>query len=194
VAARNKAPFKKIITHGFVVDENKQKMSKSIGNVIAPEQIIHGGKNKSKFPGYGLDGLRFWIAMSDFTRDVVVGPTVLAVAGESVRKIRNTCRFLLGNLHQFQPSSQVIPLLGVDRFVLHQLHALETEVKSAYECHNYGKVAQSLNNFTNNTLSAVYFESLKDRLYAEALSSPSRFAAQDTLAKVPNEDLRLQIQ
>lgn len=104
-AVRSKAPYKAIITHGFTLDESSRKMSKSLGNIIPPSAVIHGSnQSKLKSPklkGIGVDGLRLWVSSTDYMRDVNVGEKVLSAVGESVRKIRNTGRFMLGNLHGF---------------------------------------------------------------------------------------------
>ncbi|KAJ3369773.1 hypothetical protein GGF31_005078 [Allomyces arbusculus] len=187
IATRGYAPYKKIITHGFLVDEKKQKMSKSIGNVVAPDTIINGGSDKKAAPGYGVDGLRLWVAMAEYTRDIALGKQVLASAGEAARKIRNTCRYLLGNLYGIDASVLVLPAEGLtplDRYVLHELGGMSRIVQAAYRSHAYYKAVQAINVFTNNVLSAVYFEALKDRLYADAPTSSSRRAAQSVLANI----------
>ncbi|KAI9179212.1 isoleucine-tRNA ligase [Blastocladiella emersonii ATCC 22665] len=186
IATRGVAPYKKIITHGFLVDEHKQKMSKSIGNTVGPATIIHGGADKKAMPPVGVDGLRLWVGGAEYTRDISLGSKVLQATAESLRKIRNTCRYLLGNLDGFSRDTVVAyaDLEDLDRYVLHELAAMADTVHAAYNAHQYYRVVQTLNVFTNNTLSAMYFESLKDRLYAEAADSPSRRAAQYTLAQI----------
>ncbi|KAI9224711.1 tRNA synthetases class I-domain-containing protein [Blastocladiella britannica] len=186
VAVREKAPYRTILTHGFVVDENKQKMSKSLGNTITATQIVHGGDNKKAHPACGVDGLRMWVSMCEYTRDVALGPTVLGTAVDAARKLRNTVRFLLGNLDGYVAplDAPAVALEPVDRYVLHRVSELATVADDAYAQYSFAKVVQALGVFSNATLSAVYFEAIKDRLYAEPVGSPSRLAAQYTLAQV----------
>ncbi|KAL7749863.1 isoleucine-tRNA ligase [Sorochytrium milnesiophthora] len=187
VGTRGIAPYKQIITHGFVLDEQQRKMSKSLGNVIAPEFIVAGGSNKKQQPAYGVDGLRLWAASTEYQRDVTVGAKVLSTVGESLRKIRNTARFMLGNLHDFLPATPRLDtsqLLDVDRYMLHELACFVNRSRQAYAEHAFNKVYQALNNFTASDLSAFYFDVLKDRLYADALTSKSRQSAQTVLLHI----------
>ncbi|KAI9137684.1 isoleucyl-tRNA synthetase [Paraphysoderma sedebokerense] len=188
IAVRSKAPYKAIITHGFTLDESSRKMSKSLGNIIPPSAVIHGSnqtKLKSpKLKGIGVDGLRLWVSSTDYMRDVNVGEKVLSAVGESVRKIRNTGRFMLGNLHGFnanEGSLRYAQLDPIDRYMLHELQDVTSKIESAYEEYSFNKVYHHLNNFTNLSLSSFYFGIIKDRLYADGLSSPSRRGAQTVL-------------
>ncbi|CAG8632578.1 12489_t:CDS:10, partial [Funneliformis caledonium] len=159
IAVNNKAPYSALITHGFVMDEQGRKMSKSIGNVVDPNTIIKGGKNIKKDPAYGVDVLRLWVASSEYIKDVNIGNTVMKQVGENIRKYRNTARFMLGNLYNFRYD---------------QLVDYEELYPTFYDDYTFNKVIQTLNYFTNTLLSAFYFDIIKDRLYADYLTSQSR--------------------
>ncbi|KAI9592577.1 tRNA synthetases class I-domain-containing protein [Syncephalis fuscata] len=183
VAVNGKAPFKQLITHGFLLDEHGHKMSKSIGNTILPYTIIEGGPDKKKQPAYGIDILRLWVASTEFTRDVTIGDTVIANIAESMRKYRSTARFMLGCLHHFDIKQKVDynELLPIDKYILHELHRFATLITDAYEEYAFNKVTQELNRFTNAQLSAFYFESIKERLYADDKQSIRRRSAQTVI-------------
>ncbi|KAF8317206.1 isoleucyl-tRNA synthetase [Clavulina sp. PMI_390] len=173
------APFKNLISHGFVLDESGRKMSKSVGNIISPATILFGGKDQKKEPAYGVDVLRLWAAGVDYTKDVSVGPTSLAQVAEHVRKLRNTARFMLGNLgdHMRTASSSGITkddLSLIDRYVLHELYTLEKRCLEAYQNFNMHIAVQSPTTFSNSILSALYFDITKDVLYTEPVHSQSR--------------------
>jgi isoleucyl-tRNA synthetase len=159
VAQERVAPFKIILTHGFVVDGEGRKMSKSLGNVIAPQEII---KN------YGAEILRLWAAYSDYSEDVKISENIIKQLVDMYRKIRNTIRFILGNLYDFDFEMNQIyfsELLEVDRFMLSKTMALYEEVISHYEDFSFYKVCQKIFNFCNIDLSSFYLDILKDRLY-----------------------------
>jgi len=105
VAVRGIAPFQVLLTHGFLLDENGRKMSKSLGNIVEPHTVVLGGKDKTKQPAYGVDVLRLWVAATDYTSDISIGSTILGKVAEAQRKIRNTLRFALTNLGDFDPSA-----------------------------------------------------------------------------------------
>ncbi len=175
------APYKTVITHGFTLDEKGQKMSKSLGNVIAPDSIIFG--EKGKFGALGVDGLRLWVASSDYTNDVTVGPTVLKHVGERLRKIRVTLKFILGNISDLSKES-LIPydkMLPLDKYVLSGLYSLIKTCENNYETYNYNRVVQEINHHVTTSLSSSYFDIIKDRLYADDPSSLSRLSAQSCL-------------
>lgn len=178
------APFKNIVTHGFTLDEKGQKMSKSLGNTIAPEKIING--QKGQWPPLGVDGLRLWVASSDYTKDVTVGPKVLKNVAESLKKYRITLRFLLGSLEDYEEnySFQKDKLYPVDLMALHQLKDFCDKVKRQYETLSFNRVVQVINHYTNVNLSAFYFDIIKDRLYASPKSSSERRAVQFVLAEI----------
>jgi isoleucyl-tRNA synthetase len=130
------APYKTVLTHGFVLDEKGHKMSKSLGNVVDPNQIINGGKNQKQQPAYGADILRLWVASVDYSNDVNIGPTIVGQLADARNKIRNTARFLLGNLHDFNPQTDAVAyeaLPELDRYMLHRITEVFTEVTEAYE-------------------------------------------------------------
>lgn len=171
----NQAPMKTILTHGFVVDEQKRKMSKSLGNVIAPSDVI----NK-----YSRDILRLWVASADYAGDVVISEKLLQNVAEMYRKIRNTCRFLLSNLYDFDITKDAIAvdkMMALDRYALAQLSSLHEKVMQAYEKYHLAGVVHSLNNYCTNDLSAVYLDILKDRLYVEKADSLQRRSAQTVM-------------
>ncbi|KAG8960228.1 isoleucine-tRNA ligase [Tulasnella sp. 419] len=184
------APYKALITHGFVLDEKGKKMSKSVGNVISPLTILHGGKDKKKEPAYGADVLRLWAATVEYGKDVSLGPKVLSQALEALRKVRNTVRFLLANLSDGSAVSQTfVPvkineLSLVDRYVMHQLFQLEKRCKEGYESNNFARVVAALTSFANTTLSSLYFDITKDTLYADAPSTLHRRAVMTTFNEI----------
>ena len=186
VAATGKAPYKSVLTHGFVLDEKGQKMSKSIGNVVDPRRLIEGGPDEKKEPAYGADTLRLWVASVDYTSDVLIGPSIMKQMAETYRKLRGTLRYLLGNLHDFNPQQQAVPyaqLPAIDRFTLRRLGALSHEVKSAYDVYAFARAYAALNAFTVTFFSALYLDTAKDRLYIRHQDSPSRRACQTVLAE-----------
>ncbi|KDO21830.1 isoleucyl-tRNA synthetase [Saprolegnia parasitica CBS 223.65] len=183
LAVQKKAPYKQIITHGFILDERGQKMSKSLGNVLVPSDIIDG-KKKQNIPAYGVDTMRFWVATTDYTNQVSVGPSTMVKVSDSVRKVRNTARFLLANLNDFDPRTDMVPyedLTPLDQYMLHLLSELQTTVTDGYETFAFNKVQQALAHFIATDLSAFYMEACKDRLYCEAPQSPLRRSTQTVL-------------
>ena len=164
---KGKAPFKKVLTHGFVVDKNGKKESKSLGNVTKPENLIKQ---------YGADVIRLWVVSSDFTDDLRVGQDILKANVESYRKIRNTFRFLLGNLNNFSSKESVDyrDLPELEKYMLHKLSILDQEIKKSYEDYDLKSVFQNLLNFSNLDLSSFYFDIRKDCLYCDSLDSNLR--------------------
>lgn len=177
------APFKQIITHGFTLDKNSDKMSKSKGNVIFPLQVIQGG-GKPFIPALGTDGLRLWVASSDYSLDVHVSAEVLKRVQENVKKLRITFKYLLGNLQDFQTSLEYEKLSPLDKWVLLRLHNLEKEVLSAYSSYNYAKVVREINTNMAGDLSALYFDISKDSLYTDLQDSIRRRGIQTVLSQV----------
>ncbi|OAX32892.1 isoleucyl-tRNA synthetase [Rhizopogon vinicolor AM-OR11-026] len=183
------SPYKTLITHGMVLDEAGKKMSKSLGNIVSPMTIIHGGKDKKKEPAYGADVLRLWAATIEYWRDTSIGPTVLAQCAESMRKIRNSARFILGNIGTIAQRKYFVPVghgeLGLaERFVMNELYKLDQTAAEGYASYNFPKVMNSLSNFANITLSSLYFDITKDCLYANDIQSVERRAVVTTLATV----------
>lgn len=171
------APFKNLITHGFVLDEKGRKMSKSLGNVISPITVITGGPNLQKEPAYGTDVLRLWAVSMQYSGDVAMSTVALKQAAEILRKLRMTARYLLGSLRDATfvgPAPQNLSLL--DRFVLHELWKLENDARKAYDTFAFHEVVSSLSHFVNTTLSSLYFDTSKDVLYADATASSARTA------------------
>ncbi|TGZ84101.1 isoleucyl-tRNA synthetase [Ascodesmis nigricans] len=170
LSATSSAPFKHVLTHGFVLDKHGKKMSKSLGNVVAP----------STFPS--PETLRFWVAAADFSKDISLSPQAVATATESLRKARNTIRFLLGILSDFSPADtnavEYDRLKKIDRIALHQLHHVATQVRTAYLSYSFGRAATMIAAYTSANLSAFYLDVIKDRVYSSAANSPERRAAQ----------------
>lgn len=176
------APYGTIITHGFTLDEKGIKMSKSIGNTISPESIIKGDE-KLGLPALGVDGLRLLVAQSDFTTDVVAGPTVMKHVAEALKKFRLTLRFILGNLQE-STSYKLLPfdqLRPVDQYTICKLQELNELSKEYYEKYNFSKVLTTIQYHMNNDLSAFYFDIVKDALYADHFESKKRLQIQTTL-------------
>ncbi len=174
VETRNRAPYKSVLTHGFVVDGKGEKMAKSKRNVIAPEEVIKS---------YGVEVLRLWVASEDYREDITISDEILKRLSESYRKIRNTCRFLLGNLHDFTPARAVEyeHLAELDRWALHQLYQLAGRVTAAYDACEFHTIYHLLHNFCVTDLSAVYLDILKDNLYCSLPGGASRKASQTAL-------------
>ena len=168
---RGRAPFDAVLTHGFVLDEKgEEKMSKSKGNTLSPQDV-------SKLNGSEI--LRLWVASADYSGDVRFGPGIVQSAVESYRKLRNTMRFLLGNLAHYSPEQRVAyaDMPELERFMLHRLWELDGAVRKAYENFDFKRVFSSLFNFCTGDLSALYFDIRKDALYCDPISSLKRRAA-----------------
>ncbi|MDR3566841.1 MAG: isoleucine--tRNA ligase [Syntrophobacteraceae bacterium] len=185
VGTRDTAPYKTVLTHGFVVDGQGRKMSKSIGNVIAPEEIIRQ---------YGAEILRLWVAAEDYRDDVRISQDILKRLSEAYRRIRNTCRFLLGNLYDFDPATHSVPreqMVELDRFALHQLQDLVEKVRQGYERFEFHRVYYALQNYCVVDLSSFYLDILKDRLYTSGAESTARRSAQTVIHTILNTLVRL---
>ncbi|MDF2232120.1 isoleucine--tRNA ligase [Albimonas sp. CAU 1670] len=171
---RGRAPYHGVLTHGFTLDEKGMKMSKSLGNTIAPEDVIKQ---------YGADILRLWVAQTDFTADQRIGPEILKGTADSYRRLRNTLRFVLGALDGFDPSERVEPaeMPELERWVLHRLSELDREVREGYGRYAYSQVFQALFQFCTVDLSSVYFDIRKDALYCDAADSPRRRACRTVM-------------
>jgi isoleucyl-tRNA synthetase len=191
VAVNGVAPYKTVLTHGFVLDEKGHKMSKSVGNVVDPNQIINGGKNQQKEPAYGADVLRLWVSSVDYNADVPIGQTILKQLMDARNKIRNTARFLLGNLHDFNPETDALSyddLPELDRYMLHRITEVFEEVTEAYENFQFFKFFQTVQNFCVVDLSNFYLDIAKDRLYISDANSPRRRSCQ-TILQIALENL-----
>ena len=175
VATEGVAPYKAVLTHGMVVDMEQRKMSKSLGNGISPQEIIDQ---------YGADVLRLWVASSDYHSDIRISMEILKQLSESYRKIRNTARYILGNLNDFNPDTDMVSvedLMPIDKWAIKTLNALINKVDNAYNKFEFHQVYHSIHNFCVVDMSNFYLDVLKDRLYTEKKDSLSRKAAQTTI-------------
>ncbi len=172
---QNKAPFKEIITHGFVVDEHGRKMSKSLGNVVKPQDI---------WTEYGAEILRLWACSANYHGDIKISDDILSRIIDFYRKVRNTFRFLLGNLYDFSPTQDLMDfneLSYLDRMFLSAFSSLLLKVENFYQDYAFHKVYQNIYNYCVNVLSAVYFDILKERLYVYPKKSKLRLSSQTVL-------------
>ncbi len=179
VGTRGRPPYRAVLTHGFVVDGDGRKMSKSIGNTVAPDDVI---------AKHGAEVLRLWAAGEDYTADIRLSDEILGQLAEAYRRVRNTCRFLLGNLADFDPSRDAVPdaaLSGLDRWAMLRLHRTIERVRKAYESYEFHLAFQSLHNFCAVDLSALYLDVLKDRLYTSAAERPGAPRGPDGLLPDP---------
>ena len=187
VAVNGQAPYKRVLTHGFTLDEKGRKMSKSMGNVVDPAVIVEGGKNQKQEPPYGADVLRLWVSSVDYSADVPLGPGIVKQLADVYRKVRNTARYLLGNLHDFDPSRDAIPLTELpllDRWMLQRTAKVLTDVSADFERYEFYRFFQTLQNFCVVDLSNVYLDIAKDRLYVSAADSFRRRSCQTVMALV----------
>jgi isoleucyl-tRNA synthetase len=171
---KGRAPYRGVLTHGFTLDEKGMKMSKSLGNTTAPQTVIDE---------YGADILRLWVAQSDYTADLRIGKEILKGVADSYRRLRNTMRFLLGNLAGFSDAEKVAveEMPELERWVLHRLAELDAEVRSGYAKYDFQGVFQKLFAFATTDLSSVYFDIRKDSLYCDAVTSLTRRSARTVL-------------
>ena len=175
IATQGIAPYKQVLTHGFVFGEDGRKMSKSLGNYIRPDEIIQN---------YGADILRLWAASVDYRNDIKIGNNIIGQLTEIFKKTRNTARFLLGNIFDFNPDADYVKygeLKPIDKFALHKLNKVVAEVTESFENYEFYKYFQCLQNFAAVDLSAFYLDIVKDRLYTAGKKSLSRRACQTVL-------------
>ncbi len=175
LAIDERPPYKAVLTHGFVVDGQGRKMSKSLGNVVAPQDIIKDS---------GAEILRLWVASSSYNEDIRVSKEILDRLIDAYRKIRNTFRFMLGNLDGFKPGQDEVAyqdLWPIDRWALYRLAMLTDEVKAGYEAYDFSRVYKAIYLFCNEDLSSIYLDILKDRLYTAPVFSQNRKSAQTVL-------------
>ncbi len=185
LGTRGAAPYRAVLTHGFVVDEEGRKMSKSIGNVIAPQEVIRES---------GAEILRLWVAMVDYREDVRLGREVLARAVEAYRKIRNTFRYLIANLYDFDPARDALPLarLGeLDRYALARYAEAAQRIRKAYDQYEFQTVFFTLNTLATVDLSAFYLDVSKDVLYTFAAGAPERRSTQTAMFRIADGLTRL---
>ena len=167
---RGRAPYDVVLTHGFVLDENGRKMSKSLGNVVAPQDVIKQS---------GADILRMWVCASDTADDLRIGPEILKTTAETYRKLRNTIRWMLGSLGHFHEQDRVAPekMPDLEKLMLHRLAEVDAQVRGAYAEFDYKRIFAALSTFMTVDLSAFYFDIRKDTLYCDPISSPVRKAS-----------------
>jgi isoleucyl-tRNA synthetase len=191
VAVNGIAPYKTVLTHGFVLDEQGRKMSKSVGNVVDPQVMMLGGKNQKQEPPYGADVLRLWVSSVDYTADVRLGGNIIKQLNDVRGKIRNTARFLLGSLHDFDPEKDAVPfeeLPQLDKYMLHRIGEVFQEVTEAFESFQFFRFFQTVQNFCVVDLSNFYLDVAKDRLYISATDAFRRRSCQ-TVIHVALENL-----
>ncbi len=178
IAMDGHAPYRQVLTHGFTVDEQGKKMSKSLGNVVEPQKVIDQ---------MGADVLRLWVAAADYRNEMSVSDTILKRNADVYRRIRNTARFLLGNLHGFDPATHLLPLeemLALDRWAVHRADALQREIAAAYRRYDFPEVVQAVINFCSVDLGALYLDVTKDRLYTMREDSRGRRSAQSAMYRI----------
>ncbi|MBW4638164.1 MAG: isoleucine--tRNA ligase [Gloeocapsa sp. UFS-A4-WI-NPMV-4B04] len=187
VATNGKAPYRTVLTHGFTLDEQGRKMSKSQGNVIDPAIVIEGGKNQKSEPPYGADVLRLWVSSVDYSSDVPISKNILKQMSDAYRKIRNTARFLLGNLHDFNPVENSVPyeqLPELDRYMLQEMTIVLDEVTEAFKKYDFSTFFQMIVSFCVSDLSNFYLDIAKDRLYISASDALRRRSCQTVMSIV----------
>ncbi|MBD2422320.1 isoleucine--tRNA ligase [Cyanobium sp. FACHB-13342] len=187
VAVNGHAPYKRVLTHGFTLDEKGRKMSKSLGNVVDPAVLVEGGKNEKQEPPYGADVLRLWVSSVDYSADVPLGPGIVKQLADVYRKVRNTARYLLGNLHDFDPARDAVPYAALpllDQWMLQRTAALIESVSGDFERFEFYRFFQALQNFCVVDLSNVYLDIAKDRLYVSGAQEFRRRSCQTVLALV----------
>ncbi|MCL5056793.1 MAG: isoleucine--tRNA ligase [Actinobacteria bacterium] len=185
VAARGQAPYRAVLTHGFLVDEQGRKQSKSLGNVVDPLKVI---------AQMGADILRLWVSSSDYRSDLAASPAIMKQMTESYRKIRNTCRFLVGNLYDYNPGTDSVAyrdMPEIDRWALMRLQKVVERVLAGYRDYEYHVVYHAIHNFCTVDMSSLYLDIIKDRLYTAAPSSRERRSAQTVMHEVLGALVRL---
>ena len=178
VAVAGRAPYESVLTHGYVVDGDGRKMSKSVGNVIVPQDVIKQ---------YGADIIRLWTASSDYKADIRISPKILKQLAEVYRKIRNTIRYILGNTNDFNYETDAVPfneMLELDQWALMHLQLLKKEVTAAYESYDFHVLYHAIHNFCTVEMSSFYLDILKDRLYAYKADSKERRSAQTAMHEI----------
>ena len=185
IATENKAPYKAVLTHGFLVDEKGHKQSKSVGNTVDPLKVIEK---------MGADVLRLWVASADYRNDLACSDGILKQVGEAYRKLRNTVRYLMGNTADFDPATDTVPyeeLQEIDKYALHLLEDLNTKVLAGYENYEFHTVFHNIHHFCVVDMSAFYLDIIKDRLYVSAKDDKGRKAAQTVLHEILHALVRL---
>ena len=184
VAMHGRAPYRGVLTHGFTVDENGRKMSKSLGNILAPQKLTST---------LGADVIRLWVAATDYANEMSVSEEIFKRIGDSYRRMRNTLRFLLGNLHGFDPKLHAVAfddLVAIDQWVIAKTFALQNDVVTAYRNYEFHKIYQEIHNFCVVELGGFYLDIIKDRLYTTGTNSVPRRSAQTALNHVAQAMVR----
>ncbi|MDR0930181.1 MAG: isoleucine--tRNA ligase [Clostridiales bacterium] len=185
VATKGVAPYKEVLTHGFTTDGQGRKMSKSLGNGVDPLKVIEQ---------FGADILRLWVVSADYKSDMKYSPEIVKQLTEIYRKIRNTARYILGNLYDFNPAADSVDIKDMeelDKWALHKLNIVVNKVKSAYESYDYHIVYHAIHNFCTVDLSNFYLDIIKDRLYTEKSNSPKRRSSQTAMYTIINSLVRM---
>jgi len=185
IAARGVAPYKMVITHGMIVDASGEKMSKSKGNGVSPQDIIKE---------YGADVLRLWVVSADYKTDMHISKDILKQLSEAYRKIRNTARYILGNIHDFEPDRDAVAvneMEEIDRFAMARLDALVEKVLASYRSYEFHSVFHAIRNFCVVEMSNFYLDVIKDRLYTQKADSKARRSAQTAMYKILDALVRL---
>tara|TARA_B100000959_G_scaffold80294_1_gene85590 strand:+ start:1778 stop:4546 length:2769 start_codon:yes stop_codon:yes gene_type:complete len=183
-AINERAPYKQVLTHGFTVDQNGHKMSKSLGNVIPPQKVVNS---------LGADILRLWIGSTDYSGEMTVSDEILNRSADSYRRIRNTMRFMLANMQGFDPEKDIVEadsMLVLDRWIVSKTHDLQQQVISEYENYNFHFVMKAVLNFCTNDLGGFYLDIIKDRQYTTQTNSLARRSAQSALFHISHAMVR----
>ena len=184
IAMKGSAPYKSVLTHGFVVDENGRKQSKSLGNVVSPQKV---------WDSLGADILRLWVASSDFRSEMVASDEILKQTSDQYRRIRNTFRFILGNINEFSSKDKINfnDQVELDKWIIIEANKLQEKVLNLYNSYSYHKAIQSIHNFCVNELGGIYLDIVKDRLYTSKTDSLARRSCQTSLEELLNVLIRL---
>jgi isoleucyl-tRNA synthetase len=178
VGTRGTAPYKTVLTHGYTVDSEGKKMSKSLGNVVAPQDVIKE---------YGAEILRLWVSYEDYRSDIAISQEMLKHLADAYRRIRNTCRYLLGNLSDYDPATDAVPydtLLDIDKWALHGLQQLIARIRRAYEDFEFHVFFHVFHNFCVVDMSSFYLDVLKDRMYTTKANSLERRSGQTVMYEI----------
>jgi len=184
IAMDGRAPYRQVLTHGFTVDEKGRKMSKSLGNTIVPQTVVNS---------LGADILRLWVAATDYSGEMSVSDEIMKRIADSYRRIRNTARFLLGNLHEFDPQTDLLAateLVAIDRWALHRAAELQHSILSIYDDYDFHRIYQELHNFCVVDMGGFYLDIIKDRLYTTGANSHPRRSAQTAMYHIAEAMVR----
>ncbi|MBC7985013.1 MAG: class I tRNA ligase family protein, partial [Candidatus Obscuribacterales bacterium] len=184
VALHSRAPYRTVLTHGFTIDDKGRKMSKSLGNVIAPQKVINA---------LGADVLRLWIAATDYANEMSLSDEILKRVSESYRRIRNTARFFLGNLNGFDPAKDLVEgsdLLALDRWALWRAGQLQEEIQQAYRDYQFHLIYQKVHNFCSVEMGGFYLDVIKDRMYTTQTKSVARRSGQTAMFLITEAMMR----